>query len=269
MGRLFTQQSVTGFFILQIMANRFLETNYYKSPFVRSLKGSLKGLYSFIICDCTPSGIWVLDIDIASMYIGFKITFDEFEENFIKTGKAIDLQNGRYFFPDFIEHQYPKGLSDTNIALKNVIPELRKLGLIDASNKVIKDPSKTLQRGKGIGIGEGIGKGSLKQQHNSFNTKPIISDFNGLPRQYIDNSKELVFRLNNKLKIDDADVIALWEVFKVQHLTGENWYANEGKVYSHFINVIKKEKFNNGTGNSKGSAKLGPSEGRAIANRDY
>lgn len=29
------------------------------------------------------------------------------------------------------------------------------------------------------------------------------------------------------------------------------------------------KKFNNGTGNSKGSAKLGPSEGRAIANRDY
>lgn len=250
------------------MANRFLETNYYKSPFVRGLKGALKGLYSFIICDCTPSGIWALDMQAASMYIGFEVTFKEFEESFIDTGKAIDLQNGRYFFPDFLEHQYPKGLSDKNIALTNVLPELRKLGLITDKNQIIRPPLKTLQSPKGIGIGYGEGKGNLGKTQ-SFNTMPLQSDFNGLPKQYIENSIELVFRLNNKLKIEDNDVIALWEAFKVQHLTGENWYANEGKVYSHFINIIKKEKFNNGTGNTKGGAKLSPSEGRQIANRDY
>lgn len=250
------------------MANRFLETNYYKSPFVRGLKGALKGLYSFIICDCTPSGIWAMDMEAASMYIGFKVTFNEFEIAFINTGKAIDLSNGKYFFPDFIEHQYPKGLSEKNIALNNVIPELRKLGLIDEKNNLIKAPLKPLQSPKGIGIGNGIGKGNLGK-HNGFNTKPTISDFNGLPQHYIDTSKELVFRLNNKLKIEDADVIGLWEVFKVQHLTGENWYADEGKVYSHFINIIKKEKFNNGTGTPKDNRKLSPSEARQVANRSY
>ena len=82
------------------MANRFLETNYFKSPFVRSLKGSLKSLYSFIICDCTPSGIWAMDMEAASLYTGFSITEDEFEENFVKTGKAIPIGKKKYFFPD-------------------------------------------------------------------------------------------------------------------------------------------------------------------------
>lgn len=230
------------------MANRFLETNYYKSPFVRGLKGSLKTLYSFIICDCTPSGIWVLDLEIASKYIGFEVKFSEFEDNFIKTGKAIDLQNGKYFFPDFIEHQYPKGLSEKNTAHVNIIPELKKLGLLDDKNRVLKAPSKPLQSPKGIGNGIGNGK-------NVFNTKPTILDFNGLPEQYIQSSIEAVFRLNN-IKIDSETVISLWEVFKVQHLTGDNWYANEGKVYSHFLNIIEKKKFTNATGITKSSSKF-------------
>lgn len=143
------------------MANRFLETNYYKSPFVRGLKGSLKGLYSFIICDCTPSGIWALDIEAASLYIGFQITFEEFDDFFIKKGKAVDLGNGKYFFPDFIEHQYPKGLSGKNIAHNNIIPELKKLKLIDDKNTVIKrlvnPPLIHHERPKGIGNGNVIG----------------------------------------------------------------------------------------------------------------
>lgn len=246
------------------MANRFLETNYFKSPFVRGLKGSLKGLYSFIICDCTPSGIWAMDMEAASMYIGFKVTYEEFEEYFISKGKAILIGGGKYFFPDFIEHQYPKGLSDKNTAHINIIPELRKLGLIDDKNNVVKvkknDPIKTLDSPKGNGIGNGNEK--------VFNTKPVVSDFNGLPKQYIESSKELVFSLN-KIKVEDETVLSLWEVFKIQHLTGDNWYANEGKVYNHFLNIIKKEKFNNGTTDSKSGSRLSPSKGRQEANRNY
>jgi len=118
-----------------IMAKRFIDTSYYKSPFVRGLKGSLKSLYSFIICDCDGAGIWVKDLQIASTYIGFQITDKEFNDNFVKTKKAIDLQNGKYFFPDFLQHQYPKGLSIHNPAQKNFILELQKNLLIDGDLK--------------------------------------------------------------------------------------------------------------------------------------
>jgi len=119
------------------MAKRYIDTGYYKSPFVRGLKGSLKGLYSFIICDCDGAGIWVKDLQIASAYIGFEITEKDFDV-FIKSGKAIDLKNGKYFFPDFIEHQYPQGLSDKNPAHNNFIKELIKYNLIDSNLKVLK-----------------------------------------------------------------------------------------------------------------------------------
>lgn len=123
------------------MAKRFIDTGFYKSPFVRGLKGALKGLYSFIICDCDGAGIWAKDLAIASAYIGFEISDQDFQI-FIDSGKAIDLKNGRYFFPDFIEHQYPNGLQETNPAHKNFISDLKKFNLIDGSLKPLPRPSK-------------------------------------------------------------------------------------------------------------------------------
>lgn len=121
------------------MAKRFIDTGFYKSPFVRSLKGPLKGLYSFIICDCDGSGIWAKDLPIASAYIGFEISEQDFKI-FVDSGKAIDLKNGKYFFPDFIEHQYPQGLQDKNPAHKNFIYELKKFHLIDNNLKPLPRP---------------------------------------------------------------------------------------------------------------------------------
>ena len=116
------------------MAKRFIDTSYYKSPFVRGLKGALKSLYTYIICECDGAGIWAKDLEIASMYIGFEITEKDFNV-FLERNKAIDLKNGRYFFPDFLEHQYPKGLSIHNPAQKNFILELQRNLLIDSDLK--------------------------------------------------------------------------------------------------------------------------------------
>lgn len=122
------------------MAKRFIDTGFYKSPFVRGLKGSLKGLYTFIICDCDGSGIWNCDLEVASLYTGFSFTLSEFEKAFVDTGKAINLQNGKYFFPDFLEHQYPSGLSEKNPAHKNFILELTKYELLTEDLKVLERP---------------------------------------------------------------------------------------------------------------------------------
>lgn len=146
------------------MAKRFIDTGFYKSPFVRGLKGALKGLYSFIICDCDGSGIWSKDLPIASAYIGFEITDQDFEI-FVTSGKAIDLKNGKYFFPDFIEHQYPQGLQEKNPAHKNFIFQLRKYNLIDKNFIVIKGSKEGLQSPLGNGIGNSNG-----QDNGSGNT---------------------------------------------------------------------------------------------------
>ncbi len=158
------------------MATRFLDTNFYKSPFVKSLPGELKSLYSFIICDCTASGIWFLDFAAAKLYTDFDISFETFEERFIRTGKAIKISEGKYFFPDFIEHQYPGGLSDSNKAHKNILIELRKYKLLQDNNwpkkeapleaplkepleAPLKDAFKGIpSQGLGLGLGLGLGK---------------------------------------------------------------------------------------------------------------
>lgn len=117
------------------MSKRYIDTNFFKSPFVRGLQGSLKSLYSFIICDCSNAGVWVKDLEISSVYIGHKVTEKDFLDAFVKTNKLIDLQNGKYFLPDFIDFQYPKGLSKSNPAHVNIICELLKFNLIDENLK--------------------------------------------------------------------------------------------------------------------------------------
>jgi hypothetical protein len=124
------------------MAKRFIDTSFFKSPFVRGLKGAYKGLYLFIICDCDGSGIWAADFEAASLYIGQSVDESGFQKFFIEKGKAIDLENGRYFLPDFIEHQYPGGLSLNNTAHKNFIAELLKFNLLDENLKPLQSPFK-------------------------------------------------------------------------------------------------------------------------------
>lgn len=154
------------------MANRFLETNYFKSPFVKKLEGKLKSFYSFIICDCTPSGIWFLDLDAAKHYIGFDVSMSEFETNFVATKKAIKIAAGKYFFPDFIEHQYPGGLSDNNKAHKNILAELRKFNLLNINNSPkkeapLEEPLEGIPKGtQGQGIGNGLGQGNEGETGN-------------------------------------------------------------------------------------------------------
>lgn len=232
------------------MANRFLETNYFKSPYVRSLKGALKTLYSFIICDCTPAGIWALDLEAASLYIGFTVTFAEFDEFFVKKKKAIDLGKGRYLFPDFIEHQYPSGLQESNTAHKNIIRELQKLNLLNEKLEIsirkdkgalegLQSPS---NRSQGYILGNGNGnKGGL----GDFCQKTKPEDVNGIPEQ---NIKAIIeqMKITQQTDINKKQVEGMWEVFKLQKLTGHKFYQDISAVYDYFQNWIKTQKFTNG-----------------------
>lgn len=156
------------------MAIRFLDTKFYKSSYVRGLPANLKSLYLFIILDCDGSGIWDSDLEAASLYTGFPITEEQFQKEFVDKGKAIPVIRGKFFFPDFIEHQYPKGLSNNNPAHKNHILALKKFSLIDDNLAVIKktskDTLKTLQRPSedtNKGLSSSISNSNSKGNSNS------------------------------------------------------------------------------------------------------
>jgi len=239
------------------MANRFLDTNYYKSPFVRGLKGALKSLYSFIICDCDGAGIWNLDLDAAGLYTGFTISMLEFEDNFVKTGKAMPIGGGKYFFPDFIEHQYPSGLQENNTAHKNFIKTLKKFDLVDENLIVKKNgASKGLHSliglciGNGNGQGNGLGIGQLPENSEKWNTKP--------GKEYLELELDKtkggaviqLFKFSKNHTLTEIELQLLWGIFKAQNFNGEKYYASKNEAFSHFINWSKTQ---NVTDNGKSS----------------
>lgn len=81
-----------------------------------------------------------------------------------------------------------------------------------------------------------------KEEGKEFPSHPLPSDMNGLPEIKIGGVIELIWHTKN-LKITNDKVLGLWNVFKIQNLTGKKFYANESDVQSHFINWIKKQDF--------------------------
>lgn len=83
------------------------------------------------------------------------------------------------------------------------------------------------------------------RENKNFNTNPLPTDFNGLPEQYITTSIERV-HVHGQVLITKETALKMWEIFKVQKLTGFDYYPNEGKVYNYFVDWIKYQKFTNG-----------------------
>ena len=71
---------------------------------------------------------------------------------------------------------------------------------------------------------------------------PQAQDFNGLPEINIGGAKQLI-SITQKVTVSTADINGMWEVFKVQNLTGKKYYENNEDVYSHFLHWLKTQKF--------------------------
>jgi len=202
------------------MAKRYIDTGFYKSPFVRGLKGSLKSLYGFIICDSEGSGIWTKDLIIASAYIGFEVTEKDFDI-FVKAGKAIDLKNGRFFFPDFIEHQYPQGLSEKNPAHNNFIKELKKYSLIDDNLKVVKRDTKGTIEVPMVMVTEKVEEKVIVQEKTEFEKtfEAFIEMRKKIRKPATDRAIELLLKKINKypesqrIPIIEQSIMNSWQDF--------------------------------------------------------
>src|SRR3989304_6632088 len=116
------------------MALRFLNTDYFKHPYISTLQAPYKMLYIFIMCDCDNAGIWNPSFEISSIYLGQKVDKKTAEKVF--NGKFIELENGQWFFPDFIQHQYPKGLQPKNPAHSKIIEKLALLDFLDENKQI-------------------------------------------------------------------------------------------------------------------------------------
>jgi hypothetical protein len=123
------------------MAKRFTDTNKYKKPFIRSLPGVYKLFWDYLYHDCDHAGVWIVDFDIAQVYLGTDMPINKTEalKYFNADGKRIiECDNGcRWFIPSFIEIQYGE-LNEENKAHNSVINILKKYKLYN--NKPLKNP---------------------------------------------------------------------------------------------------------------------------------
>ena len=109
------------------MAKRMTDTDKWKKRFVRELEPQHKLLWFYILDDCNHAGIWEVDIEVASIRVGFDLTQDDLTLLF--GDKVISFDNGdKWFIPDFIEYQYGELNQNSNVH-KSVINLLNKYNL--------------------------------------------------------------------------------------------------------------------------------------------
>ena len=134
------------------MAKRFTDTNKYKKPFIRGLQGAYKLLWDYLYHDCDHAGIWIVDFEVAQIYIGKDMPVNKKDAlKYFNDGekRIIEIDEGsKWFIPSFIFFQYGI-LSENNRAHNSVISILRKYklyndkGLASSLNgAIVKDKDK-------------------------------------------------------------------------------------------------------------------------------
>ena len=132
------------------MAKRFTDTNKYKKPFIRGLQGAYKVLWDYLYHDCDHAGIWIVDFEIAQIYVGHDLAINQndalkfFNEN---KKRIIEIDDGKkWFIPSFIKFQYGE-LKESNRAHNSVINILKNKNLI-SSLQGAKDMDKVKDKDK-------------------------------------------------------------------------------------------------------------------------
>jgi len=103
------------------------DTDKWKKRFVRELSPQHKLLWFYILDDCNHAGIWDVDLEVASIRVGFDLSHDNLPSSFGE--KVISFDNGdKWFIPEFIDFQYGELNPNSNVH-KSVIALLDKYNL--------------------------------------------------------------------------------------------------------------------------------------------
>lgn len=109
------------------MAKRFTDTNKWRKDFIRGLQGAYKLLWLYILDECDHAGVWHVELDVASLRIGYDL--DEKKTLEALSGHVVIFDHGhKWFIPDFIDFQYGE-LNPENRVHKSILDQLEKYKL--------------------------------------------------------------------------------------------------------------------------------------------
>ena len=162
------------------MAKRFTDTNKYKKPFIRGLQGSYKLLWDYLYHDCDHAGIWIVDFDIAQIYLGSDMLV--FKDEALKLFNSNEIRiipfdkGNKWFIPSFIDFQYGI-LNENNRAHNSVITILKQHGLYSDKGltRVLQDP---MDKDKDMDKEYSIPKFNFKKELISLGVEEqVVSDW--------------------------------------------------------------------------------------------
>jgi hypothetical protein len=239
------------------MSKRFTDTEKWKDDWYISLNNDYRIIWQWLLDNCNHAGICKRSIKLLNFMCNTNITEDKLIEEM--EGRIL-IKNNIWFIPKFLKFQYSSLNSNKPVILsvvkelisndlQNLIPEsfgndyiiikqslhndkLIITELLPNDSLIIKDKDKDKDKDKVKDI-------IIKSK------KFISSDFTELPEHYTISIIEQ-FKIQKQKTITQKQITDIWEVFKIQNLTGEEFYTSENKVYQHFINWIKKQNFENG-----------------------
>jgi len=108
----------------------------------------------------------------------------------------------------------------------------------------------------------------LNEIKEVFNQFPKNENLDFLPEMKINACLQLL-KITRQIDINEKQVLGMWAVFRDQNITGEKFYKSKDDIYSHFINWIKTQKFEDANRTSTNSTKLGTSAARIEAARKF
>jgi len=160
------------------MSKRFTDTNKYKKPFIRGLKGPYKLFWDYLYHDCDHAGIWIVDFEIAQVYLGEDMPINKKDAlHYFNNGenKIIEIDGGKkWFIPSFVEFQYGK-LNENNRVHNSVINALKKYNVFDKQKRQNKPLISPLQGAMDKDKEEGL----LRKEQNT--NKLLIEKIQILP----------------------------------------------------------------------------------------
>lgn len=123
-----------------VVAKRFTDTGKWEKLWYRKLSLKMRSAWEFILCKCDYAGIWEVDVEILSTYIGAEVSLPDLKKAFEDRLRWFD-KDRKVFVEGFVEFQYGH-LGGRNNMQKSIISRLNKYDLL-SKKEPLDNPSST------------------------------------------------------------------------------------------------------------------------------
>lgn len=233
---------------------RKIHVQFWSDPYIQTLSPEKKYFYLYLLTNekTKQCGIYEISPRQISHDTGYTVeTVLTLLQYFIDSGKIMFSRDTNEVAVKNWNKYNDNASSKVQVLVNKEIREVKNKTLIDYIYSIdtvsIHNPQEE----------EEIEKEKKNKKKENF---PKADDFGDLPIITLEQAIQFI-SITKRVDVSERDIKGLWSFFKNKNLTGENFYANENKVYSHFLDSLKYQKFEHGTTDKFVIGKDDPSKG--------